>query len=146
MDALTTPWPGHSHILANPPFADLDAFARRTIEHHDRAILACEWNVCALFTPVGFWHTKNRLDIRAPQHVLPLTWRPDFLRADTGTFQDFVWAVWERPSSDDRNGTRWERLARPAVPQAVLDEHDRLARLAAGREPANQLALAMGAA
>lgn len=52
-----------------------------------------------------------------------------------------VWAVWTHPQRAP--GTRWERLERPAVPQAWLDEHDRLARLAAGRAPVNQLALGL---
>lgn len=142
VDALVAMWPDDCHIIANPPFCDLEEFVRRGVAHHERIMATDVRHVLAVLTPVGFWHSKSRLDIADPNHVLALTWRPDFLRADTGTFQDFVWAVW----GIGKVKTRWHRLERPAVPQSVTDEHDRLARLAAGRAPANQLALEMGAA
>lgn len=137
-------WP-KGHVLANPPFNLLEEFVARACDLVVDGICTCERQIAAILTPVGFWHSKARVEMMAPDYLLALTWRPDFLRADTGTFQDFVWCVWDTHVGPDQR-TQWSRLSRPSVPQAVLDEHDRLARMAAGREAASQLSLAMGAA
>lgn len=130
-DALEVPWPVRADVVANPPFALLDAFVRRIVRHH----LAETWDaVACILTPIGFWHAQGRADIRPPDWIFALGWRPNFAagwrvggKEASSPNQDYCWAVYGRPSGH----TVWARLEKPGVPLEAVAEHSRLARIAA---------------
>lgn len=130
-DALIMDWP-RGDVIANPPFGVLERFVRRTLAHLEagRGQIAC------ILTPVGFWHAQRRADLPAPDWIMALGWRPNFSAGfrvggapATSPNQDYCWAIYDtrhvRPPY-----TRWVRIERPEVPDELVIEHARLARLA----------------
>lgn len=140
-DALAMDWPAGG-IVMNPPFDRLADFIAKAVE---------EWNahgvLVAVLHPIAFWNAKDpeRAGIMPPTIELKLRWRPRFRHDGNGTFQDFAWSVWhpgDRPWKRVRFG--WEALDRPAVPEQLAAEHERLAALAGGlMPPAQQRTLAL---
>lgn len=131
VDSLSTPWPESDGILANYPFVVLNGLIERTIQAHlDTGAIA------ALFTPCAFWHAQGRSDMRKPDVLLALGWRPNssagFRKDGTSgasPAQDYYWVIYDGTRHPK---TEWIRIERPSnVPQAWVDEHKRLAQYAA---------------
>lgn len=78
-------------IITNPPFNKLaEAFIKRAIE--------LDLQMFAFLLKGQYWHSKTRLNLLnsyKPSYVLPLTWRPVFVkeRGDSPTME-FSWNVW----------------------------------------------------
>lgn len=132
---LTRPWPVTDGIIANYPFLVLDTLIERTIQLHvDTGVIA------VLFTPCAFWHAQSRSNLRPPDHLLALGWRPNSsagFKTDgtegSSPAQDYVFAIYDGTRHPDTN---WKRIERPTdVPQPWVAEHKRLARHAAGMAP-----------
>lgn len=107
VDALATEWP-FAHVVANPPFALLDAFWSRIAEHRARHRV---W--CAVLTPVAWWNAEKRRGYVRPDVLLALGWRPTF-RAKAGPAhkgsQDFAWSILA-PTA--KPFTEWRRVEKP---------------------------------
>lgn len=76
------------YIITNPPFK----LAAEFIEH------ACSMELegVAMLLKSQFWHARKRTPLfhkHRPAMVLPLTWRPDFLKQG-GPTMDVMWCVW----------------------------------------------------
>lgn len=141
VDALITDWGTDQSIIANYPFVLLDELVELSIEHHLRTGM-----MHALLTPCAFWHASSRQGLRAPDDLLALTWRPNFscgYKSDgtegSSPSQDYVWAIYQdhtRVAARSKNDVAaWRRLSKPVAPAAWVEEHERLARLAAGLRP-----------
>ncbi len=131
VNALAVDWPA-TNIEGNPPFSLLDGFVRRGVDHHDRT-----GRIVAFLMPIGFWNASGRRALRSPDWKLSLTWRPNFAagyRPDgsegSSPNQDYEWTVYD--GTQPPGCTRWARLDRPRVPDELVAEHKRLARLGAG--------------
>lgn len=91
-DFLTTPFRECDWIITNPPFSLSEEFILRCIEHE---------RPFAMLLKSQYWHAKKRLGLfreTKPTHVLPLTWRPDFLfktRGKGSPLMDVMWVVWD---------------------------------------------------
>jgi hypothetical protein len=100
-------------VITNPPFNDLaEAFIKRAIE--------LKLQMFAFLLKGQYWHSKNRLSLfryYAPSYVLPLTWRPVFVkeRGDSPTME-FQWSVWFQ---DDRT-TKYVPLQKPLTQKNTL--------------------------
>lgn len=84
---------GCEWLITNPPFA----LAERFIEQ--AASIGFEGGFAFLLKS-QYWHAKSRLSIWErfrPSHILPLTWRPDFLfGAKRGaSVMECIWCVWD---------------------------------------------------
>ena len=82
---------GVSWIITNPPWSQAQDFIERCI---------CSDKPFALLLKSQYWHAKKRLSLYRkypPTHILPLTWRPDFLMGQRGggsPLMDVMWCVW----------------------------------------------------
>lgn len=131
VDSLTTPWPASDGIIANYPFIVLDGLFERTIQTHLET-----GAIAALFGPCAFWHAQSRGDMRKPDVLLALGWRPNSsagFRKDGTTgaspAQDYCWSIYDGTRHPK---TEWMRIERPvSVPSLWVDEHKRLAQYAA---------------
>lgn len=91
-DFLQMPFLECDWIITNPPFSIADKFIERCIEHN---------RPFALLLKSQYWHAKKRLALfykSRPTHILPLTWRPDFLfktRGSGSPLMDVMWVVWD---------------------------------------------------
>jgi len=123
VDALTVPWPD-ANIVANPPFALLDAFVRRILAelrqprwpHPDEPLPSERY--AAVLMPTQWLQAQKRADIPPPQEFWPLRWRPSFRGEGGGAAHDVAWAVWLW-RAQGRTTAAW--LPRPPVPRAHLD-------------------------
>jgi hypothetical protein len=116
-NALTCEWPWDTHVVANPPFRELDDFWVKLSEHRVRH---ATW--CAMFHPVAWWSAEKRRHLAVrPDIMLALGWRPKFhpqAGAAHKPMQDFAWSVLA-PVAE--RCTRWERVERSdEVPQLTL--------------------------
>ncbi len=109
-DFLTAKIPSNSveWIITNPPFSLAEQFIRKCKEHN---------KPFALLLKSQYWHAAKRVSLFSeitPSHVLPLTWRPDFLfktRGSGSPLMDVIWCVWEQGSKD----TKYIPLQKPAI-------------------------------
>jgi hypothetical protein len=83
-------------IITNPPFELSEQFILKAIKEAD---------VVAILLKSQYWHAAKRLDLfrkHPPSHILPLTWRPDFLEHERkdGTkgapTMEVIWTVWKK--------------------------------------------------
>lgn len=77
-------------IITNPPFNLAEKFIEKALPHA---------HVVAMLLKSQFWHAKKRRELfleTKPTHVLPLTWRPDFLNGERGgsPTMECLWTVW----------------------------------------------------
>lgn len=98
---------GADWIVTNPPFNLSGQFITRAhaLARHGFAMLLKS----------QYWHAKKRLSLfreMPPSHVLPLTWRPDFMGGERGgsPTMECVWTVWRHGQTDTRY-TPLERLS-----------------------------------
>lgn len=97
-------------IITNPPFSLADRFIE-TCKEFDRPF--------ALMLKSQYWHAKKRLPLFEqcrPTHILPLTWRPDFLfktRGGGSPLMDVCWCVWDTEQS--QTTTYYHPLDRPKI-------------------------------
>lgn len=95
-------------VITNPPFSLSEQFIERC---------ASTGKPFALLLKSQYWHAKSRLKLFksvCPSHVLPLTWRPDFLAGTRGKgspFMDMIWVVWR--NSEQREYAKYVPLERP---------------------------------
>lgn len=90
VDFLDCQAPWCEWIITNPPFSKATEFITHALELG---------RPCAFLLKSQFWHAKSRLELfreNPPSYVLPLTWRPDFLRgAKSGSpTMECLWTVW----------------------------------------------------
>ncbi len=109
MDFLATSYIGSAEwVITNPPFSQAEAFIRH----------ALTLGIPFAFLLKGqFWHAARRralFERHRPSHVLPLTWRPDFLMGRKGgsPTMEAAWTVWQ---PEPKNFTLYVPLARPEV-------------------------------
>lgn len=79
-------------IITNPPFKLSEQFIKRCHEHGKQF---------ALLLKSQYFHAARRLpifNVMTPSHVLPLTWRPDFLFGHGGgsPTMEVIWCVWNK--------------------------------------------------
>lgn len=118
-DSLALPWPA-MHAIQNPPFALIDPFLARTIDHVDRFRV---WSF--VLAPSGLFHAKKRADLwaaRRPAVKLDLTWRPSFTADGQTDAHNVSWYVWT-PFPVDR--TIVELLPRPDRLESDFARHVR---------------------
>lgn len=128
-DSFVMPWTVVGgiapHIITNPPFGRTLAAVERCRAH---AYTHRRW-ACVLMR-TDWWQHPGRQHL-APDHFLALEWRPVFGLNKHGKFSTdyagYVWCVWEPVAT---GSTRMAFLARPEVPQEMVAEHRRLARMA----------------
>lgn len=113
VDFLATTSRRASGIVTNPPFGTL---VSPFISH------ALELGVThlAVLVNVNLWHAVGRTklwEIRQPEIVYALCWRPDFTGAGRPYF-NCVWTVWGPKSAAT---TRYERLAKPKMHPAMAE-------------------------
>ncbi|GGR31300.1 SAM-dependent DNA methyltransferase [Deinococcus ruber] len=107
VDFLATPAPVIVEwIITNPPFSLAEAFIRHA--------LSLELPF-ALLLKGQFWHAARRRTLfeeHRPSHVLPLTWRPDFLMGRKGgsPTMEAAWTVW---GASPAQSTVFAPLVRP---------------------------------
>lgn len=105
-------------IITNPPFSQSEAFIRRCLTHK---------KPFALLLKSQYWHAKRRkclFDTHAPELILPLTWRPDFLfktRGNGSPLMDVMWVLWH-PEYDHGGITRYLPLDRPTAEEMEMLE------------------------
>lgn len=104
-------------IITNPPFKHAEAFIR-----HALSLQPCG---VAMLLKSQYWHASSRLqlfDSFPPSHVLPLTWRPDFLfgKKSSSPTMEVLWTVWER--SKPYGPTIYKPLPRPARASTVKEK------------------------
>lgn len=94
-------------IITNPPFKISEGFIRK----------AWGFNMpFALLLKSQYWHSKKRSSLFnecRPSHILPLTWRPDFLfktRGSGSPLMDVIWCVWE---GHNKSETKYDLLMKP---------------------------------
>ena len=94
-------------IITNSPFELAEAFIRKSLATAP---------VVAMVLKSQFWHAKKRAPLfldHPPAWVLPLTWRPDFLKGGKGSpTLDCLWTVWLPGVTD----TRYRPLMKPGAP------------------------------
>lgn len=93
-------------IITNPPFKLAEAFIEHSID------LGIPF---AFLLKSQFWHSKRRMALfnkHKPKHVLPLTWRPDFLfgKKSGSPTMDCLWIVWGSKPSEVTN---FQPLSKP---------------------------------
>jgi len=97
-------------IITNPPFILSEEFIRKSIKE---ARLVC------ILLKSQYWHASKRLKLFnefPPSHILPLTWRPDFLEHERtdgkkgSPTMDVCWSVWNKSAS---HSTIYQPLAKP---------------------------------
>lgn len=93
-------------IVTNPPFKLAEQFIRRAI-HHGIPF--------AMLLKSQYWHSSKRkalFDLKKPEAVLPLTWRPDFHFGSKGgsPTMEVIWTVWGEFSADQ---TKYQPQIRP---------------------------------
>ena len=82
---------GTGMIITNPPFSAAEGFIRHAAE------LGLPF---AFLLKSQYWHAGRRralFEELTPTYVLPLTWRPDFLKKDRrngAPLMDVMWCVW----------------------------------------------------
>lgn len=96
-------------IITNPPFKYAEQFIRHALSFKPKGV--------AMLLKSQYWHAAKRLALfneHPPTHVLPLTWRPDFLFGKKGSAptMDVHWTVWH---SDSSMTTRYQPLERPSA-------------------------------
>jgi hypothetical protein len=96
-------------VITNPPFS----LAADFIEH---AFMQAPGGGFAFLLKSQYWHASKRLQLfndYRPDHVLPLTWRPDFLfGAKSGApTMEVLWTVWKWPYTATR--TIYQPLRKP---------------------------------
>lgn len=94
-------------IITNPPFSQAEAFIRHALT------LGVPF---AFLLKSQFWHASKRRNLfeqHRPSHVLPLTWRPDFLMGRKGgsPTMEAAWTVWQPTPA---KATVYLPLPRPA--------------------------------
>lgn len=87
-------------IITNPPFCISEEFILHALT------LA---PIVAMVLKSQYWHSRKRaylFEKHPPAHVLPLTWRPDFMNGASGgsPTMDVLWTVWIEGSIDTRYG------------------------------------------
>lgn len=109
VDYLETKLPEIDAIITNPPFNVSKDFIRKAVG---------ECGLVAMLLKSQYWHAQDRLKLFRefpPAHVLPLTWRPDFLFQERSPGErahptmEVAWTVW---IEGDRT-TKYFPLARP---------------------------------
>lgn len=90
VDFMTNDRCWYDWIITNPPFSQTEKFIRHALDLR---------RPCAFLVKSQFWHAKSRVEIfweNRPSYVLPLTWRPDFLRGAKGgsPTMECCWTVW----------------------------------------------------
>lgn len=79
-------------IITNPPFSIADKFIEHCIDLK---------KPFALLLKSQYWHARKRIVLfekYPPSHILPLTWRPDFMfktRGKGSPLMDVMWVVWD---------------------------------------------------
>ena len=99
-------------IVTNPPFNLAEAFIRKS-----RALQV----PFAMLLKATYWHAVSRKALfhqTGPQHVLALSWRPNFApERGTSPTMDVIWTVWgEHPSKTCNYGI----LKKPTERQGVF--------------------------
>lgn len=83
-------------IITNPPFNLAEAFIKKAVN---------ESRITAMLLKSQFWHAKKRVELfknTKPSHILPLTWRPDFLEHERtdgkkgSPTMEVAWTVWNK--------------------------------------------------
>jgi hypothetical protein len=79
------------NVITNPPF-DIAA------EIIDHVMGNLKPQKMALLLKASFWHAKTRSALfnrYRPSRIIPLTWRPDFMRLGRPTME-VAWCIWEK--------------------------------------------------
>ncbi len=86
-------------IITNPPFNLSEDFIRKSLK---------EARLVAMVLKSQYWHAAKRLKLFQefpPSHVLPLTWRPDFLEHERtdgkkgSPTMEVCWTVWDKSAN-----------------------------------------------
>ena len=94
-------------IITNPPFNLSEKFIRHAIP---------QARVVAMLLKSQYWHAQKRAALFnefRPSHVLPLTWRPDFMGGERGgaPTMEVHWTIW----TEDSTTTTYELLSKPGT-------------------------------
>jgi hypothetical protein len=97
VDFLKSEYPADA-IITNPPFNVSEDFIVHAV---NRAPLV------AMLLKSQYWHAKRRTDLFnaiPPTWVLPLNWRPDFMKGERGgaPTMEVAWTVWKWGEHDTR--------------------------------------------
>jgi hypothetical protein len=100
-------------IITNPPFRQAEAFIRKAIELRPHQGVA-------MLLKSQYWHASTRLKLFEefnPSHVLPLTWRPDFLfgAKSSSPTMEVLWTVWITPYTGVARNTTYRPLQKPKL-------------------------------
>lgn len=99
-------------IITNPPFSLSEEFILKCISYQIPF---------ALLLKAQYWHSAKRRKLfeeYTPSHILPLTWRPDFLfGAKKGSpTMDCIWTVWGNKSAPQTIYVPLQKPKQCAVP------------------------------
>jgi hypothetical protein len=128
IDFLEITRPLADAVITNPPFGKhVDLFIRHALEIGTPYV--------AMLVNTNLWHAARRTklwNLRRPEAVYALCWRPDFTGSDSPYF-NCIWTVWGPESA---KVTRYERLERPSVVPVshfatTLARYERAAAMAA---------------
>lgn len=92
-DYLTTRNQDADAIITNPPFSIADKFIEKALGEADTV---------AFVLKTQYWHAAKRkplFDLRRPAFILPLLWRPSFVRGKNAPLMDVIWTVWTKDAT-----------------------------------------------